>query len=130
MANIEKCFNAYGRSGEFYKALAGLYRIRGINVTANRILAWAYSGELYLSYCLCGLDSAVMRAQQYEIREIHGPIILGCEDYATLYRLIAGTEDAVGAVMHIQDADGTLHETWVDRQLVIDMFDFCRDGIG
>ncbi len=130
MAVVEKGYSIPGTGGEFARALRDLYKSKGLAVPSGDVIAWACSGELFLSHFLCGVPMGLMRSQQYGIRECHGTIRLDCSDYDQLYSLIAGSPDAVGACMHLPDADGALHEAWVDRQLILDMFDFCRDGIG
>lgn len=126
-------FNAYpqpGCGGELACALTKLYARKGIAVSRADVIAWSCCGELYLSHLLCGLSLMDMRAGQYAAKEEHGSILLDCSDYDVLYSFLAGSADAVGVCLHLPDAEGNLHETWVERQLVLEMFDFCRDGIG
>lgn len=130
MAVIEYGYSIPGYGGEFAAALRELYRLKNISVEPAAVIAWAYCGELYLAHFLCGLSSARMRSEQYAAKEWHGNINMECSDYDELYCLLAGCADAVGVCLHLPDEGGGLHETWVERQLILDMFDFCRDGIG
>lgn len=130
MALIERGYPVPGTGGELARAFRRLYRSKGENVSCLNVIAWAYSAEMYLSHFLCGVPVSMMRAEQYAVRESYGTVLLDCSDYDLLYEYLAGAADAVGVCLHLPDASGFLHETWVDRQMILDMLDFCRDGIG
>lgn len=127
---IDNGYKVPGNGGELAGALTCMYRHKGMDVDRSDVIAWAYAGELYLAASLNDYPVQQMRAEQYAVREFHGAIDLNCQDYDLLYSLLAGSSDAVGVCIHIPDVYGALHDTWVERQLIYDMFDFCRDGIG
>ena len=130
MAVIEKGYSVPGSGGELASALYRFYRERESKVAVQDIIAWSYCGELYLAHLLCDYPLGRMRSEQYSVKEWHGGIVLDCSDYDRLYAILAGCQDAVGVCLHLPDENGTLHEAWVERQLIYDMLDFCRDGIG
>lgn len=130
MAVVHRTYPIPGSGGELASAICELFRRKNACVSRADIIAWAATGELYLASFLCGLPVRMMRAEQYAIREYHVPMNIDCSDYNLLYELLAGSENAVGVCLHLPDSDGVLHDTWVGRQLIFDMFDFCRDAIG
>lgn len=130
MAVVGCGYSVPGSGGEIATALRELCRRRHYDLSATDIIAWNCIAELYLAHLVCGVSERTMRVGQYAAREDHRSFPVGCEDYDMLYSLLAGSADAVGVCLHLPDSDGFLHEAWVDRQMVFDMFDFCRDGIG
>lgn len=130
MAVVYREYAVPGTGGELAAALSELFRRKCSGFSRQEVIAWACIGELYLAHFLSDVPLEMMRAQQYDIREYHPAIPLDCADYDSLYEILAGSADAVGVCMHLPDSTGYLHETWVDRQLIYDMLDFCRDGIG
>ena len=127
---MEDGYKMPGSGGELAAALIKLYRHKGKAVDVAAVISWAYAGELYLAVSLNGYPVRQMRAEQCAVREVYGNIDLGCQDYDLLYSILAGSSDAVGVCIHIPDVSGALHDTWVERQMIYDMFDFCRDGMG
>lgn len=127
---VSRFLSESARSGEFASALCSLYKDKGVQASRAAVIAWAWSGELFLAHVMNGLPIDIMRSEQAAAREAHGWIVLDCKDYDRLYTGMAGSADAVGVTMHLPDEMGALHETWVDRELILEMFDFCRDGIG
>ncbi|MCQ2073804.1 MAG: hypothetical protein MJY77_01255 [Bacteroidaceae bacterium] len=127
---IDREYTIPGSGGELASALMRMYGQKGLDVGRSDVIAWGYAGELYIAVCLNDYPVQQMREEQYAVREAHGVIDLDCRDYDLLYSLLAGSSDAVGVCIHIPDVSGALHDTWVERQLIYDMFDFCRDGIG
>lgn len=93
-------------------------------------MAWAWSGELFLAHVLNGFSIEKMRREQAAARDAHGWIVLDCKDYDRLYALLTGSGDTLGTTLHLPDEKGAFHEMWVDKELIMEMFDFCRDGIG
>lgn len=130
MSVVHREYAVPGTGGELAAALSELFRRRRKEATCQDLVAWARVGELYLAHFLSDVPLEMMRTEQYSIREYHSAVPLDCADYDTLYEILAGNVDAVGVCLHLPDSGGCLHETWVDRQLVYDMMDFCRDGIG
>lgn len=130
MAVICRKYAEPGSGGEIAAALHRFFMRKQLCVPSVDIVAWARIGELYLSHFLSDVSPDAMRSEQYAIRDFHSALPLGCSDYDILYELLAGSVDAVGVCLHLPDSNGALHETWVDRQLVYEMFDFCRDGLG
>lgn len=127
---VENEYKVPGSGGELAAALIKFYCHKGRAVDVVAVVAWAYTGELYLAVSLNDYPVQQMRAEQYAVREAYGNIDLGCQDYDLLYSILAGSSDAGGVCIHVPDVSGVLHDTWIDRQLIYDMFDFCRDGIG
>lgn len=127
---VDKGYAVPGSGGELASALMRLYRHKGETVDVSAVIAWAYAGELYLAVNINDYPLSQMRAEQYAVRESHGTIDLNCQDYDLLYSFLAGSTDAVGVCIHVPDETGAMHDSWVDRKLIFEMFDFCRDGIG
>ena len=115
---------------EFSSILAdALLRVasdNGLSYKEGGAAAWGRAGAAYLSFVLCGLSSARLRALQYSAREITGPILLDCKWYDMLKAECLGGQEHTNALL--PGPDGTLCNRTVTAQLFLEMLDFCREG--
>lgn len=98
----------------------------GLTYREGGAAAWGHAGAAYLSFALCGLPPARLRALQYSARQITGPILLDCKWYDRLAGLCMNGRDDVMA--NLPAPDGGLSERNVPKSLFLEMLDFCREG--
>lgn len=115
---------------EFSSILAdALLRVasdNGLSYKEGGAAAWGRAGAAYLSFVLCGLSSARLRALQYSAREITGPILLDCKWYDRLTELCLNGIDGVEA--NLPAPNGGFSLQYISKPLFLEMLDFCREG--
>jgi hypothetical protein len=88
--------------------------------------AWGEVGAAYLGFALCGLTSARLRSLQYDARELYGSVILDCKWYDSLVSKCLNAQEPVTA--YVTGPDDQLCPCKLDRNLFLEMLDFCREG--
>lgn len=88
--------------------------------------AWGKVGAAYLGFSLCGLTTPILRSIQYDTREQFGPIVLECKWYESLKQECLAGEQSIQALL--PSRDGSLVKSTITADLLLEMFDFCREG--
>jgi len=88
--------------------------------------AWGKVGAAYLGFALCHLTPPTLRSIQYNTRELFGPVILECKWYDSLKQQCLGGQQSIHALL--PSGSGSLMESEITVDLLLEMFDFCREG--
>lgn len=88
--------------------------------------SWADVGAAYLGFALCGLPATHLRKLQYDARTHYGPVILDCKWYDHLTQVCLDGLQSLPTLL--PGPDDTLVECHVDKELFLEMLDFCREG--
>ena len=101
-------------------------QVHGLHYPQGGADAWGEVGAAYLGFVRCGLSSARLRSLQYDARELYGPVIMDCKWYDSLVSECLETKPSVTA--YVPGPDDRLCPCNIDRDLFLEMLDFCREG--
>lgn len=111
-------------------ALAALYGAKGLEMSGAEASAWENLAALYISHALLNIPLPVLREAQSEMKENSSPLQIGCKEYDTLLEMMTGKADATALEMVVPNSSGMMKNVYVERSLLFEALDWCRDGIG
>lgn len=98
----------------------------GAECTLENCLSWGKTGAMYLAHVLCAVPVDALRSQQYYTREEFGPMTMDCRWYDTMCDICLNGNSL--AAVSLIGPDGLPHECDLDKELFLEMLDFCREG--
>ncbi|MCQ2111416.1 MAG: hypothetical protein MJY79_07985 [Bacteroidaceae bacterium] len=106
------------------QGLERYYVSRGFVTDTHQTRIWGILTELYLAYCLTGIDLQLIRNFQYAVQEEMRPTDISCKDYDQLCKLVFCNGNQLPLIF----PDGTFNKIEIDASLLKEAIDFLRDG--
>lgn len=98
-----------------------------LNYSQQEAKDWGRLVELYLSHIIHNTPVSTIREWQYHLKECYGNIKMECSWYEKILSGLISCETDT-CLLNIPDTSGRYHLQEIKKELLIETFDFCREG--
>lgn len=88
---------------------------------------WGKLIELYLSHITLNTPATSIRIWQYHLKELYGETKMECKWYNRIWDLLSDNNQNI-CYLELPDSEDFYTVQAIDKNTLIEAFDFCREG--